>query len=34
VKAEAILGWKREVEFEKMVELMVDYDYQILSKKL
>jgi len=31
-KAERILGWKREVEFEKMIQLMVEYDYKMLSK--
>jgi len=30
-KAESILGWKREVEFEKMIGLMVDYDLKNIS---
>lgn len=32
-KAEKFLGWKREVEFEKMVELMVEHDMKSISAK-
>jgi len=32
-KAEDKLKWKREISFEKLVEQMVKYDYDTLSKK-
>ncbi|NMC36456.1 GDP-mannose 4,6-dehydratase [Candidatus Beckwithbacteria bacterium] len=32
-KAEKTLGWKRSLNFQKMIEMMVDYDMQLLNKQ-
>ena len=31
-KAKAKLGWEPEVMFEKLIEMMVDYDLQLLKR--
>ena len=33
-KAESVLGWKREVEFSRLVEMMVESDLEALTRQL